>query len=289
MKSVCRVALALFVPVAALAAETIAFERYQTIIDRQPFGQPPPGFNPSQMASEVQKGVAAAAEVELTVEQQELQKVVGFSVLNRNGEDYWVGISVPSAGDPKQPSHYYMKVGDTRDGWFVKSADPLKKTAVVVKDEVEIELTLGTPFNGGAGANAKVAAAKNARTMAAPAGRSGLLARRAGGGEAGADGSSAAPTSFAGRRARREAEAAALAAEAAAREEERRAREEEAKARAEEERAAREAERAEQRQQLMDIREELRKAREEKERQRQEAADNAASETETAPNDNDES
>ena len=287
MKSVCRVALALFVPVAALAAETIAFERYQTIIDRQPFGQPPPGFNPSQMASEVQKGVAAAAEVELTVEQQELQKVVGFSVLNRNGEDYWVGISVPSAGDPKQPSHYYMKVGDTRDGWFVKSADPLKKTAVVVKDEVEIELTLGTPFNGGAGANAKGAAAKNARTMAAPAGRSGLLTRRTVGGEAG--GPAAAPTSFAGRRARREAEAAALAAEAAAREEERRAREEEAKARAEEERAAREAERAEQRQQLMDIREELRKAREEKERQRQEAADNAASETETAPNDNDES
>ena len=79
MKPVCRVALALFVPVAALAAETIAFERYQTIIDRQPFGQPPPGFNPSQMASEVQKGVAAAAEVELTVEQQELQKVVVFS------------------------------------------------------------------------------------------------------------------------------------------------------------------------------------------------------------------
>ena len=287
MKSVCRVALALFVPVAALAAETIAFERYQTIIDRQPFGQPPPGFNPSQMASEVQKGVAAAAEVELTVEQQELQKVVGFSVLNRNGEDYWVGISVPSAGDPKQPSHYYMKVGDTRDGWFVKSADPLKKTAVVVKDGVEIELTLGTPFNGGAGANAKVAAAKNARTMAAPTGRSGLLARRAGGGEA--DDPTAPPTSFAGRRARREAAAAAAAAEAAAREEERRAREEEAKAQAEEERAAREAERAEQRQQLMDIREELRKAREEKERQRQEAADNAASETETAPNDNDES
>ena len=98
MKSVCRVALALFVPVAALAAETIAFERYQTIIDRQPFGQPPPGFNPSQMASEVQKGVAAAAEVELTVEQQELQKVVGFSVLNRNGEDYWV--RDPNTGRP---------------------------------------------------------------------------------------------------------------------------------------------------------------------------------------------
>lgn len=288
MKRVVRTAAAVLLAAAAVhAAEPIAFARYQTIIDRQPFGQPPPGFNPQQMASEVTKGGAAAAGAELTAQQQELQKVVGFSVLNLSGDDCWVGISVPSAGDPKVPSHYYMKVGDTRDGWFVKSADPIKKTAVIVKDDVELELTLGTPFSGGAGANAKGAAAKTARTAgpSAPAVRSGLLTGRA----------AAAPTSFVGRRARREAEEAALAAEVAAREAERAAREEEAKARAEEERAAREAERAELRQQLMDIREEQRKAREEnkareeKEKQRAAAEADAAAATEAATDENDES
>ena len=281
MKAAALAVGALLTAAAVRAAEPIAFARYQTIIDRQPFGQPPPGFNPQQMASEVTKGGAAAAAAELTAEQQEFQKVVGFSVLNLSGDDCWVGISVPSAGDPKVPNHYYLKVGDTRDGWFVKSADPIRKTAVVVKDETEIELTLGTPFNGGAGA--KGASAKTARATgpSAPSARSGLLTRRAAGG-----GAAAAPTSFAGRRARREAEEAARAAEVAAREAERAAREEEAKAREEEERAAREAERAEQRQQLMDIREELRKAREEKEKQR---AAEAADETEAATDENDES
>jgi len=281
MKAAALAVGALLTAAAVRAAEPIAFARYQTIIDRQPFGQPPPGFNPQQMASEVTKGGAAAAAAELTAEQQELQKVVGFSVLNLSGDDCWVGISVPSAGDPKVPNHYYLKVGDTRDGWFVKSADPIRKTAVVVKDETEIELTLGTPFNGGAGA--KGASAKTARAAgpSAPSARSGLLTRRAAGG-----GAAAVPTSFAGRRARREAEEAARAAEVAAREAERAAREEEAKAREEEERAAREAERAEQRQQLMDIREELRKAREEKEKQR---AAEAADETEAATDENDES
>lgn len=289
MKRVVRTAAAVLLAAAAVhAAEPIAFARYQTIIDRQPFGQPPPGFNPQQMASEVTKGGAAAAGAELTAQQQELQKVVGFSVLNLSGDDCWVGISVPSAGDPKVPSHYYMKVGDTRDGWFVKSADPIKKTAVIVKDDVELELTLGTPFSGGAGANAKGAAAKTARTAgpSAPVVRSGLLARR---GADQLDGAAAAPTSFVGRRARRNAEVAALAAEMAARDAEQKAREEEAKARAEEERAAREAERAEQRQQLMDIREELRKSREEKEKQRAAAEADAAAATEAATDENDES
>ena len=103
------------------------------------------------------------------------------------------------------------------------------------------------------------------------------------------EGAAAAPTSFVGRRARRNAEVAALAAEMAARDAEQKAREEEAKARAEEERAAREAERAEQRQQLMDIREELRKAREEKEKQHAAAEADAAAATEAATDENDES
>ena len=41
-----------------LFAEKMPFERYQSIIDRQPFGQPPPGFNPQQMASDVSRSAA---------------------------------------------------------------------------------------------------------------------------------------------------------------------------------------------------------------------------------------
>ena len=48
----------------AAAAERQPLERYQSIIDRQMFGQPPPNFDPSVPPSQVQKG--AADEKQLT-------------------------------------------------------------------------------------------------------------------------------------------------------------------------------------------------------------------------------
>ena len=233
-----------------LFAEKMPFERYQSIIDRQPFGQPPPGFNPQQMASEVSRTASDDGAAPLSVEQEKLQKSVGFSVINVESDgSVMVGFSDKS--DPKSPKHYYMRVGEERDGWLVKAGDPSKKSMTVVKDSVEITLDLGS--------NSTADAKQGKPSSPQPAaGRSPLLGRGGAGGG-----------SFQSRRARREAEEAQERAAAAAREAARKREAEEAAAKAEEEKAAREAERAEQRQQLLAIQEELRRAREEKARKRE--------------------
>lgn len=269
----------------ALFAEKQPFERYQSIIDRQPFGQPPIGFDPTKPPGEMQKGQSeAAAQQELTLDQQQLQKAVGFSVINiEAGGVTMVGFTDNT--DPKIPRHYYLPVGETRNGWKVTSADAVKKTATISKDGVEVSLNLGdnakgaAPGPGGKGGGGLlgrrgIGGFRNNGGNAAPAitgaagagtnaGRGGLLGRGGGllnrGSQSGID-------SFRSRRERREAEERQAAAERAEKEAERKRQAEAAAAKEEEEKKAREQERAEQRQQLMAIQEELRKAREEKAR-----------------------
>ena len=233
------------------AAEKKPFERYQSIIDRQPFGALPAGFDPMRNPDEVQKG-AAGPEVELSKEQEDLLKNVQFSVINIE-EDGSVMVGFTDKTDAKMPQHYYVAVGETRDGWFVKEADPVKETMTVVKDGIEIPLELGA--NSAPAAGAKGGA--KGKGAAAP-GRPSLLRR---GGSAAESGGVA---SFRGRRAAREAREAEEREAAERAKAEAEAREAEEKERREAEKAEREAERAEQREQLMTIREELRRAREEK-------------------------
>ena len=260
--------LALVAAVAALAlrsaAEKKPYERYQSIVDRQPFGALPAGFDPMRNPDEVQKG-AAGAEVELTQEQENLQKSVQFSVINIE-EDGSVMVGFTDKTDAKMPQHYYIAVGDTRDGWFVKEADPSQETMTVVKDGIEISLELGA--NSAPAAGSKGSAKGGAKGL--PSGRPSLL-KRGGGAEAGG------AVSFRGRRAAREAREAAEREAIEAAKAEAEAREAEEKARREAEKAEREAEREEQREQLMTIREELRRAREEKAQRKAEeaAAENA--------------
>lgn len=245
-----------------LLAEKQPLSRYQTIIDRMPFGQPPPGFNAQQMASEVSRTDSASAK-ELTEEQAELQKSVAFSVINADPDDGGTMIGFTDLSDPKVPRHYYMRVGTTRDGWFVKEADLLEKTMTVVKDGVEVTLELGgkssadSPAADAKGKGRASRAAGRANLLAASPQRSGLLGGPRGTGQL---------SSFQGRRARREQEEAQAKADAAAQAAERQRQAEEAAAREEEERAAREKEREEQRDQLMAIKDELRRVREEKAR-----------------------
>ena len=253
----------------AVLAEKRPFERYQTIIDRRPFGQPPPGYNPEQFASEAARN-PGKTEAELTKEQQQLQKAVALFAINIDPDgSTMVGFSDMS--DPKSPAYYYMPVGETRNGWFVKEASPSSTNAfmTVVKDGVEVTLKLGEssvaaadPKSGGG----RVGRLANMPPRPGAGGRSPLL-RRAGGSDS--------PAPIVGRRARREQEEAAEAAakrEEEARLQEQKRKEEEAAAQAEADKAVREQEREEQRQQLMKIQEELRRAREEKALQRQKEA-----------------
>lgn len=253
----------------ALFAERQPFERYQSIIDRQPFGQPPIGFDPTRPPSESPKGQQQGSAAELTVDQQQLQKAVGFSVINvEPGGAVMVGFTDNT--DPKSPRHYYMPVGETRDGWQVKAADAAKKTMTVVKDGVEVSLNLGDNSKASAPQNGKTKNgggllarrdANGSRTPGAAPQRTGLLNRPAAGGIG----------SFRSRRERREAEERQAAEQQAAKEAERKRQAEAEAAKQEEEKKAREQERAEQRQQLLAIQEELRKAREEKARQAEES------------------
>ena len=249
--------LTVFVLGAALASwgEKQPYERYQTIVDRQPFGQPPAGFNPQQMASDVSRNGGGDEEGPvLTMDQEQMQKALSFSMINIESEDC-IMVGFADRSDPKAPRHYYLQVGQSQDGWLVKDCDPSKETMTIEKDGVSVELTLGSNPTGGARGQGGKGGSDAAARPASPT--SGLL-RRPGGGNA--------PMSFQGRRARRAQEEA----ENAALEQERKRKAEEEAARAAEEKAVREQERAEQRQQLMAIQEELRRAREEKARQKAE-------------------
>ena len=239
-------------------AEKRPIERYQQIIDRQMFGPLPKDFDPEKMPSEVSKSSGSGmSEKELTQEQAKLQSAVHFSVINVDREGKAV-VGFTDNSDPKAPVHYYLRVGESQNGWTVKEADPEHATMTIVKDDVEVSLTLGDNSGKGGGKTSAVAAAK------LPTGtpRKGLL---------GGGGSLSARRAL--RRQQEAEEEKKRADEAAAKEEER-------KALVEQEKAEREAERQQQRQQLMAIQEELRKAREEKERQRQTEDSNDNNETE---------
>ena len=238
------IAILLSLTVLSAVAEKQPFDRYQSIVDRQMFGPLPPGFDPTKLPSEVQK--SAVSEKELTKEQEQLKSAVHFSVINMTA-DGQTQVGFTDNSDPKVPKNYFLKVGESRDGWTVKEADAEKATMVIEKDDIEVSLSLGGNSANNAGVTARAgssggAAGASLRRAAAPGGLFGggtLRSRRQ------------------ARREAEEAEAQKAAADAAAREAER-------QAQAEQEKAQREAERAEQRQQLLAIQEELKRVREEK-------------------------
>lgn len=264
----------------SLFAERQPYERYQSIVDRQMFGAPPPGFDPTKPPSEVSKSDAAAAEAQLTKEQEQIKSAIHFSVINVTPSgDTAVGFT--DSSDSKNPVHYYLKVGEQRNGWLVKEADPVKATMTIAKGEVEVSLSIGgnSAKGGGTTAKAGASAQTTAATGATGANRpAGLLSAKQ------AEGGGSSLNSLRSRRLLREERRQQEAAEreaAKAEAEERRREEEE---RREEERLQREAEREEQRAQLQQIQEELRRARESRaatpEQPQQEASDEAPAEDE---------
>ena len=244
------VIVALAVSVLAAYAEKQPFDRYKSIVDRQMFGELPPGFDPTKMPSEVARG-GGKQEKELTKEQEKLQSSIHFSMINVT-PDGSTAVGFTDNSNPKSPVHYYLKVGESRDGWKVEEADAKTATMTIVKGDVEVSLTLG----GNSGKGAGQTQARGGDASGAPAG-------------AGASAGGVLNT-LRGRRALRERKAeAAHSAELQKLREEQAAKEEERAAKAAEEKAQREAEREEQRRQLQSIQEELRKAREEAAKQKE--------------------
>lgn len=253
-----------------LFAERQPYERYQSVVDRQMFGQPPPGFDPTKNPNEVSAKDAKAKEQELTKEQEQVKSAIHFSMVNVTpAGDTAVGFTDNS--DSKNPRHYYLKVGESRDGWTVKEADPLAATMTIAKGDVEVSLTLGGNSASGAGTTRSASAGVSAANVASR--RSAALASRSG--------TAAGGRGLGSLRERRALREQARAEEKAAAEERARvAAEKEAQREAEQaaEREQREREREEQRAQLMQIQEELKKAREERQRSKDDTGDGSSEE-----------
>ena len=245
-------------------AERQPIDRYQSIIDRQMFGQPPPNFDPTKPPSQVQKG--SGDEKELTREQEAIKSAIHFSAINVTpAGDVAVGFTDNS--DSKMPVHYYLKVGEERNGWKVLEADPVKATMKVAKDDIEVALDLGANSAKGGGSTAR-AGVNAAPAFATANRRTGFLG---GGRRSSMYGEQTRPGMMGASLRERRAARELARQEAAAKEKELEAKRQAEAAEKEKEREAqRQAEKEEQRRELQLLKDELRAQREAVERARAE-------------------
>ena len=142
----------------AAFAEGQPFNRYQTIIDRKPFGPEPANFDP-EAAPGMSSGAGAAGAGEMTPEQrtaeeQNLAAKVRVSILNVAPDGtVKVGFTDSSITPPE---NYYLKVGGSQNGWTVKGAEPAAESVTLEKGGVEVTLKLGEG-SGGKGGTKEVA------------------------------------------------------------------------------------------------------------------------------------
>lgn len=269
------------------------FERYQTVIDRKPFGPEPVNFDPEAAPGSAAASAAEAAggmtEEQRTVEEQQLAASVRVSMINVTPSGaVAVGFTDSSANPPE---NYYLVVGRSQNGWTVKSADPGAESVTLEKGGVDVVVKLGETSGGGNGRGGargvRAARPMMLRSMGGPPVHSprttDLSSEQPGGARLG--GLARLRQRRAEMRAKAQEEEARKAeadAVAAAEREERAAREaEERRQRAE--REAREAEeRAQQREALRQIQEQLRKEREAREAAEQQAE--SAQEEQSEPN-----
>ena len=252
----------------AAFAEGQPFDRYQTIIERKPFGPEPANFDPEAAPGTASAaGAAAAGEMtpeQRTAEEQNLASKVRVSILNVAPDGtVKVGFTDSSANPPE---NYYLKVGGSQNGWTVKSAEPAAESVTLEKDGVEVTMKLGEG-SGGKGGSKETAKGGAPRRSFMPLG--GNRDDRGAGG-------TPQPSVRLGGLARlrqRRLEEAAKEQESAERKREAdaavKAEQAEREAREQEEKQRLAEERAQQREALLQIQEQLRKQREEREAARQ--------------------
>ena len=251
----------------AAFAEGQPFDRYQTIIDRKPFGPEPANFDPEAAPGSASAEAAGAGEMtpeQRTAEEQNLASKVRVSILNVAPDGtVKVGFTDSSANPPE---NYYLKVGASQNGWTVKSAEPAAESVTLEKDGVEVTMKLGEGSDGKGGSK---------ETAKGGAPRRGFMLHGGNRDDRGAGGLHPPPTRLGGLARLRQQR---MEMEAKQREEAERKREADAAVKAEQaEREAREQEekqrlaeeRAQQREALLQIQEQLRKQREEREAARQ--------------------
>lgn len=163
-----KLTIAIFVAIAATLAcfAKQPFERYQSILDRQMFGLPPDGFDPNKSPNDpsVRSAKPGKEEKELAAEQQKLKSAIHFSVINLM-PDGTTAVGFSDNSNPKEPKHYYLRVGESRDGWLVKEANAKTASMVIVKNDLEVALTIGDNSAKGGGKTTNVSAEKTRPPM----------------------------------------------------------------------------------------------------------------------------
>ena len=146
------------------AAQAEGFERYKSILDRMPFGVPPPGCNPdapnglpknNSREETAENAEDEAAEAEANEIEQQILSSITVSMLNRTPDGrIFVGFTDKSVQPPR---NYLLMVGEKREGceWMVADADPDSRQVKISKDGVEATLTLGGGGDSPAGEKAK--------------------------------------------------------------------------------------------------------------------------------------
>ncbi len=104
------------------------FAHFQIILDRQPFGQPPPA------AATVKPDEAKQAQAE-----QALAKQIRLCAVTRTDQGVAAGLIDSSA---KPPKNYYLYVGEVVDGLTLVAADLDEETAEIEKDGARLTFTL---------------------------------------------------------------------------------------------------------------------------------------------------
>lgn len=112
-----------------------SFAYYQPILDRMPFGAPPPEV-PPELSAEQAKDAA-----QVQAEQQKLAKQINMSCINVTpGGATAIGFTDLNE---KPPLNFYLLVGATGGGWKVLDANYDEEWAQIEKDGVTITLKLG--------------------------------------------------------------------------------------------------------------------------------------------------
>ena len=152
---------------AATEEQVAAFAPYQAIIDRMPFGVPPP--DPAGCG-----GVLTPEAAEQQQQQQELAKKIGMCAVNIAEGAVKVGF-IDNGQNP--PRSYYLAVGESRDGFKVLEADWEGESATIERDGVTVSLKLGEglvqakpPRKGGADSAAEPRRAGRPVRLTPPAG-----------------------------------------------------------------------------------------------------------------------
>jgi len=146
MRLKCSMILALAALAVGTASAALDFSRYDVILERMPFGEPPvervpviiPPIKPAQTFVQLLKVRMTAI-----TDHPNFGVRVGFEALEEKGS--------------KKSKSYYMSVGEMRDGFMVMEADVEKETAVLLKDGETETIAMGVETGIGSGVPGAVA------------------------------------------------------------------------------------------------------------------------------------